>query len=508
MNSFSFLFVGTLAASMLVACHSHDHGHDHGHSHDHGHGHSGHGADSHDEHSEARAQLWAWTPDLEMFVDLEAPTEGEPCVWAIHATNLRTGNAVDTCEWTFVVQPPSGREEALTSPLEKPGYAEVTWTPSQAGPWNVLARWASPKASGQLDLGELVVAKPGEMPQEEPAHAGDVSVTKEQVWAIPFGVEMAQTGPVQHVIRGAGKWVSAPGEAAVLHAPGKGEVRHAMKALVPGMTVAAGDVLFELVSGNMGAPGFEAQRTEAEAEFAAAESAFLRLTALHEAGAASRKELDEAEKRWKLAREAQTRANALGSGGALEVRAPRAGVVRDVRVAQGEYVSEGQPLVTLAASETSLLELNLSAQKASQLSGWSNISIEVGGEWLEGDVVSVGRAISAQTGLVSVFVSCPAAGKGVFPGGFAEVSLRHGTGRNGLLIPSSAVMERYGLHEVAVQTGGESYDLRQVRLGANMGERVEVVEGLSAGELVVVEGEYAVRMASMKGSTPAHGHTH
>jgi len=69
-------------------------------------------------------------------------------------------------------------------------------------------------------------------------------------------------------------------------------------------------------------------------------------------------------------------------------------------------------------------------------------------------------------------------------------------------------MERYGLHEVAVQTGGESYDLRQVRLGANMGERVEVVSGLSAGELVVVEGEYAVRMASMKGSTPAHGHTH
>lgn len=155
-----------------------------------------------------------------------------------------------------------------------------------------------------------------------------------------------------------------------------------------------------------------------------------------------------------------------------------------------------------------MLELNLSAQKAAQLAEWTDIAIGVDNAWLNGTVVSVGRAISAQTGLVSVFVSCPAAGHGVFPGGFAEVSVRHGMGYEGLLIPASAVMERYGLYEVAVQTGGESYDLRQIQLGANMGERVEVISGLSEGELVVVEGEYAIRMAAMKGSTPAHGHTH
>jgi multidrug efflux pump subunit AcrA (membrane-fusion protein) len=86
--------------------------------------------------------------------------------------------------------------------------------------------------------------------------------------------------------------------------------------------------------------------------------------------------------------------------------------------------------------------------------------------------------------------------------------MRHGEGRQALVIPESALLERYGTYEVAVQTGGEQFTLRPIQLGERGAGEVEVLSGLDAGDLVVTDGAYTVRMISMKGSTPAHGHTH
>ena len=40
------------------------------------------------------------------------------------------------------------------------------------------------------------------------------------------------------------------------------------------------------------------------------------------------------------------------------------------------------------------------------------------------------------------------------------------------------------------------------------GKQVQVLSGLTEGERVVTKGAYQVKMASLGGSVPAHGHSH
>lgn len=93
-------------------------------------------------------------------------------------------------------------------------------------------------------------------------------------------------------------------------------------------------------------------------------------------------------------------------------------------------------------------------------------------------------------------------------GSFAEVEIEFGNGQPALAVSTSALLENYGQFEVAVQVSGEQFEMRPVTIGLRNAQRAEVVTGLSEGERIVSTGAYAVRMASMKGSTPAHGHTH
>lgn len=59
-----------------------------------------------------------------------------------------------------------------------------------------------------------------------------------------------------------------------------------------------------------------------------------------------------------------------------------------------------------------------------------------------------------------------------------------------------------------VQTGGESFEKRQVELANNDGVLTEIISGLSIGERIVTKGAFQIKLAAMSGDLPIHGHTH
>ena len=79
---------------------------------------------------------------------------------------------------------------------------------------------------------------------------------------------------------------------------------------------------------------------------------------------------------------------------------------------------------------------------------------------------------------------------------------------NELVVSKSALMQDYSLNYVYVQTGGESFEKREVKLGVDDGVHVQILSGVAEGEWVVTEGAYRIKMASMSSSIPAHGHAH
>jgi multidrug efflux pump subunit AcrA (membrane-fusion protein) len=76
------------------------------------------------------------------------------------------------------------------------------------------------------------------------------------------------------------------------------------------------------------------------------------------------------------------------------------------------------------------------------------------------------------------------------------------------VVPASAIVDDAGRPIVFVQTGGESFERRPVRLGARESDFVQILEGVKPGERVVSKGAYLVRLASLSTQVPAHGHVH
>ena len=96
---------------------------------------------------------------------------------------------------------------------------------------------------------------------------------------------------------------------------------------------------------------------------------------------------------------------------------------------------------------------------------------------------------------------------GLLPGAAVDVFLRSAA-TPALVVPVSAVMEEQGSYYVYVQTGGESFQKRELRLGASNGLLVQVLSGIREGERVVVRGAYQIKLSVASATMPAHGHEH
>jgi multidrug efflux pump subunit AcrA (membrane-fusion protein) len=96
----------------------------------------------------------------------------------------------------------------------------------------------------------------------------------------------------------------------------------------------------------------------------------------------------------------------------------------------------------------------------------------------------------------------------LLPGSFVEVFLKTAPINDALVIPVSALIEEQGVFYAFVQTEGESFQKRELKLGANDGQRVQVLTGVSEGERVVTKGGYQIKLSQASGTLPAHGHEH
>jgi multidrug efflux pump subunit AcrA (membrane-fusion protein) len=77
-----------------------------------------------------------------------------------------------------------------------------------------------------------------------------------------------------------------------------------------------------------------------------------------------------------------------------------------------------------------------------------------------------------------------------------------------LVIKESALIEEQGNFYVYVQTAGESFQKREVKTGKRDGEKVQILSGVQPGERVVTKGGHQIRLSSLSGALPAHGHEH
>lgn len=345
---------------------------------------------------------------------------------------------------------------------------------------------------------------------EAGSHTDEIILPK--VKADAAGVKSAVIQPTafQQVIKTSGQVLAAQGDESVAVATVAGVISFRGK-VTEGMSVARGTALVTISSNNI-AEGDPVQR--ARIAYEVSQKEYERMKALVKNKIVSDKEFAQAEQSYENARISYEALAQNHSAGGQNIIAPIGGYVKSILVKEGDYVTIGQPLVSITQNRRLFLRAEVSEKYYPALHTISSANFQTpynnqvyALKELGGRMLSFGKASGDNSYYVPVTFEFDNKGD-VIPGSFVEVYLLSSPMENVISLPRTALTEEQGMHFVYLQLDEEGYKKQEVTLGANDGNRVQILSGVKAGDRVVTQGAYQVRLASASNAIPSHGHEH
>jgi RND family efflux transporter MFP subunit len=121
------------------------------------------------------------------------------------------------------------------------------------------------------------------------------------------------------------------------------------------------------------------------------------------------------------------------------------------------------------------------------------------GSTFSGKIIFINSVVDPDTRTVKVRTEVPNPDGRLKPDMFANVEIVTDVKSTAVSVPQSAVLDDGGKKIVFV-TDGKSYKQREVQLGIQSGDRIEIVDGLNAGDRVVVKGNYLLQQQAKPNS--------
>lgn len=254
-----------------------------------------------------------------------------------------------------------------------------------------------------------------------------------------------------------------------------------------GQRVSAGQVLVKIDDTSL-----QASLRRAEARLALAQFREKRLARLVVEGGVSRLEYDEAKGELDvLEAEADIiRAEILKTS----IRAPFDGIVGLRFVSVGAYVNPATRIATLQNLHTLKVDFSVPERYAPFVKPGAPVRFTVAGSaaTYEARVVAVEPRIEVATRTILLRAVCENPDLALIPGLFARIDFAVNQAQDALLVPAIAVVA--GLEERYVFVAREDKAVRvRVRIGARTATRVQIVEGLQPGDVVLVSGVQQLR---------------
>jgi len=120
----------------------------------------------------------------------------------------------------------------------------------------------------------------------------------------------------------------------------------------------------------------------------------------------------------------------------------------------------------------------------------------------EGSFYFADRQVNEGTGAIRLAGLFPNPGNILRPGGYARVRAVVRLQHDALLVPQRAVSELQGGYQVAVVNSDHKVEIRNVKVGDQVGSDWVVAEGLKPGETIVAEGVQKVRSGALVNPKP------
>ena len=344
----------------------------------------------------------------------------------------------------------------------------------------------------------------------ESEHSDEIILPKAKAEAAGVKVSTIEPGTFEQVIKTSGQVLAAQGDESVAVATVAGVVSFHGK-VTEGMSVGKGSTLLTISSSNI-ADGDPVQRARIAYEISKKE--YERMKALVKNKIVSDKDFAQAEQSYENARisyEALAKGNTKGG---QAISSPIGGYVKSILVKEGDYVTIGQPLVSVTQNRRLFLRAEVSEKyypylrtigSANFKTPYDNKVYEL--KELNGRLLSFGKSAGDNSFYVPVTFEFDNKGD-IIPGSFVEVYLLSTPMENVISLPHTALTEEQGLFFVYLQLDEEGYKKQEVTLGADNGQSMQILSGVKAGNPVVVTGAYQVKLAAASNAIPAHSHEH
>ena len=340
-------------------------------------------------------------------------------------------------------------------------------------------------------------AEPADETEEEHGPEGFVPLTPERLSASGIALERVEPGSLQSEVIAQALVAAPPEGQALLTARADGAVVRINKRL--GDPVGAGETVALLESRE--AAAFVAERNAAAARAQAARAAAAREQRLFDAKITARQDLEAAvaarrtaEAELQRAEAAVSAAGVTGGGRYLAVRSPIGGRITEVDTQLGAYVSAGAELFNVADPRRLQIDASVPVSDAQRIQPGDRAQVELpSGGVVEARVRSVTPALDAESRTATVVLQLSGAPGGLTQGQGVRVRIvPRGGQQRGIILPEEAVQQIEGRDMVFVTVKG-GVQAVPVTLGTRSGGRVEIVDGLEAGQTVVTRNAFALK---------------
>ncbi len=513
------------------ACRHEDHAHPHGP----------------DDHEDKTAQKTIWSDRFEIFLEHKLIAAGTPTTFVTHVSDLGALEPRRAGAVKFVLQ--FGTDPPVEHLDPAPARAGI-YTPKlafpKAGKWTITLHIPIEGGESVVGLGDFTIYASHEETHEAqtPDPPEGIAFLKEQQWKLRTKTEPALKRRMVERLRVPGRVTARPRSRATvtpplagrLLPPPEGELPPLGARVVAGQTLALiqppfSDFLAKLVESEA-----EVIRTNLDVELA--ELTYSRVQRLAGQQLKTTREREEADFALRTAKANHESARALQAayrkagaffaardstaGSApglpiLELKAPIAGLVTQVAASVGEHVPADRAIFTVLDPEWVYVEARVPESDLDRVASPGGAAYELPhapGEFHSlladgaGRVVYFGLEVDPATRSVPLVYETKNPSGRLRIGLALNMFLETARSEEALAVPESAIVDEEGRPVAFVQVSGETFEKRHLTLGLRESGFVEVKAGLSEGERIVTREAYAVRLASVSTSIPAHGHAH
>jgi RND family efflux transporter MFP subunit len=193
-----------------------------------------------------------------------------------------------------------------------------------------------------------------------------------------------------------------------------------------------------------------------------------------------------------------TRSRLETMSGYEQIIAPFTGVVTKRYADTGTLIQAGQdnntatlPVVQVAQSD--LLRLRMPVPESDvpyiQVGGDVQVTVNATGHTFTGKIIRFTRALDTNTRTMLTEVDVPNRDLSLSPGMYAETTIQLRQKNDALILPAQAVVQNGDQSYVLVVDATNHVEKRNVTLGIQTSNRVEITSGLQAGDNVIASGQ-------------------